>query len=256
MTQVSDLTHRELGQKLEVYCQKYLIPIQNFFEIINDQKVIPMLRGKGMEYNAVLELRKVLDPMAWEVSKLNLAAQPGTPDQDIGLTHRRTNIRFIVESKSAVRGSMTAGTRSRNHKVPHFKVKSHRSRSNTKLLTQGNDRYKTNDFDILITNPFNALIKGGTIGEELEYIDDIATLQALFNYYNVTNIEALLLSAASDWRFVLSADIAEEGLIPRTPTVYLENDPHWKPLSILHEVVVPIVTQRYNLARRKLPHSS
>ncbi len=241
----------QLGKKLETYCQKYSIPVQHFFEIINDQKVIPMLRGKGMEYNAVLILRHILDSQIWEVNKLNLAAQPGTPDQDIGLTHRRTNIRLIVESKSAIRGSMTSGVRNRIHKIPHFKVKSHRSRSNLRLQQTGNDRYSISSFDVLITNPFNAIIKGGTVGEELELLDDPNLTEILYKHYQVSDEKSLLLAVSGDWRFVLPPEIAENNLIPRTPTVYLSDDPHWLLLSELQRKIEEVVQERYTQARKK-----
>ena len=243
----------ELGKKLEAYCKKFSIPIEHFFEILNDQKVSPMLRGKGMEYNAVQILQHTVNSREWQVNKLNLSAQPGTPDQDIGLIHKRTGITLIVESKSAVRGSATAGVSTRaKHHVPNFKVKCHKSRSNTKKLGQGNDRYTVKDFDIIISNPLNALFKKGTIGEDLELVDDSVTLETLYQFYNVSNESDLLLAAARDWRFVIAADIADDTteLIPRTPTVYLASDPHWKPLSALDTSAMTVVSNRHTQRRR------
>ncbi len=199
------INQARLGQQLEDYCRKYSIPIDYFFEIINDQKVVPMLRGKGMEYNVYLILRQLLDRRAWVVTKLNLGAQPGTPDQDISITHRKTGEILVVASKSSMRGSMTTGVRARNHKVGHFKVKCHRSRSF--IGRAGNDRYQTSDFDVLITNPSNALFAGGTIGEELEVLTDSMLIELLNSHYGVTDKETLLQAATSDWRFVLPPDI-------------------------------------------------
>ncbi len=236
--------HQRLGRQLELYCRKYSIPIENFFEIINDQKVLPMLRGKGMEYNVYHLLQQVLSSNEWIVTKLNLSAQPGLPDQDISVTHRRTGEALIGESKSAVRGSMTTGVRARRHRVPHFKVKSHRSRSNIELVGIGNDRYRASDFDILVTNPSNALFAGGTVGEELELIADPQLIEILYSHYSVSNSQELLQAAAQDWRFVIPGDIAENGLIPRTPTIYLQNDPHWLPITALPNKVEEIVRRR------------
>lgn len=105
-----------LGKNVEAYCKKYGIRIDDFFPILNDQKVIPMLRGKAAEYDAVAVLSSVLNPQIWVVSKLNLNPQPGTNDQDICVTHRRTEIKIVIETKSAVRGSITTGVRARNYK--------------------------------------------------------------------------------------------------------------------------------------------
>lgn len=146
---------------------------------------------------------------------------------------------------------LATGQRSRIHKVPHFNVKCHRSRSNIKLQGKGNDRYSTSSFDILITNPFNALIKQGTVGEDLELVNHPGIIQILEQHYTTQDEAALLLAVASDWRFVVPADIAVDGLIPRTPTVFLVNDPYWKPLAELEKVVTAIALDRYAQARKK-----
>lgn len=236
--------HQRLGEQLELYCKKYSIPLDHLFEILNDQKVVPMIRGKGMEYDVYRILQNVLEPNEWSVAKLNLSAQPGTPDQDISITHKRTGIILIAESKSAVRGSMRSGVKTRKHKVPHFQVKSHRSRSNMKLATTGNDRYTTNDFDILVTNTSNAIYEGGTVGDNFEIVPDLELLEILKQHYGVTNREELIEATLHDWRFVLPADIAENGLIPRTPSVFLQDDPHWRPIAELPNRVAEVVRQR------------
>ncbi|HLG62133.1 MAG TPA: hypothetical protein VKY19_09385 [Ktedonosporobacter sp.] len=84
MTNLGPSEYEELGRQLEAFCKKYNIRIEDFFPILNDQKVIPMLRGKASEYDAVYTLRRVLPSQAWIINKLNLNPQPGTADQDIG----------------------------------------------------------------------------------------------------------------------------------------------------------------------------
>lgn len=241
----SDNGHLELGRRLAEFCRRYAIPIEHFFDIINDQKVLPMLRGKGMEYNVVLILPHVLNPNEWLIEKLNINPQPGAPDQDIGITHRRTGIRLIAESKSAVRGSMRSGVRSRSRHVPYFTVKCHRSRSNIRLAPTSNDRYPVDAFDVIITNPSNALYVGGTIGEELEVVADQDLLAILYDHYNVRNSQDLMVAALSDWRFVFPIEIGVDGFIPRTPAVSLVDDPHWKVLSELPARLLELVRQRY-----------
>jgi hypothetical protein len=155
---------RELGKKLKEYCDRYLISTNYLFEILNDQKVTPMIRGKATEYEVYLLLKSHLNKSEWSVQKLNLLPSPGLSDEDISVTHLRTGKILKVESKNAVRGSISNGIRSRIHNVPHFKVKCHRSRSNIKLAGSTNDRYAVSEFDIIITNPLNALIRGKTRG--------------------------------------------------------------------------------------------
>jgi len=238
---IKDDENRVLGGKVVEYCKKYSIPIEYFFDIVEDQKVNPMMRGKGMEYEIYLLLQKHLTPSEWIVQKLNLNPQPNMPDVDIGVTHRRTGIILKVEAKPSVRDSMNSGKKTKNYKVPHFKVKCHRSRSNISLSGSSNDRYAVDTFDIVITNPSNSIIKGKTIGPDLELIQDEELLRILFDYYKVGDMEGLLKAINNDWRFVLPSEIAVEGFIPRTPYVLLENDPHWLPIGQIESKMLEIV---------------
>lgn len=243
--------YEQLGKNVEIYCKKYGIRLDDFFPILNDQKVIPMLRGKAAEYDAVAVLSNILDPQIWIVSKLNLNPQPGTNDQDIGVTHRRTGIQVIIETKSAVRGSMATGIRARNHKEPHYKVKCHRSRSNISLPY--NDRYLATDFDVIVATPTNALFKGGTVGEDFEVVSATGLLEILYQHYSVSDELSLINETNKDWRFALPSTIAEDvqgyQVIPRTPSVLLVDDPHWLPIGQIHLYLEAIV-------RAKRHHSS
>jgi hypothetical protein len=246
MTGADNPDYERLGKELEIYCKKYNIRIEDFFPILNDQKVIPMLRGKAAEYDAVFALRQILPTQVWIVNKLNLNPQPGTSDQDIGITHRRTGIQIIVETKSAVRGSMATGTRSRKHKVPHFNVKCHRSRSNKSLSY--NDRYLATEFDVIVATPTNALFEGGTLGEEFEIVSEPGLLEILYEHYGVSDILSLIEFTNKDMRFVLPTAIAElvDGyqVIPRTPSVKLFNDPNWLPLNQIQPSLEAIVKSK------------
>ena len=251
MTPLDNLDYERIGRELEAYCKKYNIRIEDFFPILNDQKVIPMLRGKAAEYDAVFTLQRILDPQAWIVNKLNLNPQPGTNDQDIGVTHRRTGIQIIIETKSAVRGSMSTGAKTRKQKVPHFNVKCHRSRSNKTLIY--NDRYLASDFDIVVATPTNALFKGGTVGEDFELVSEAGLLEILYNHYGVSDTISLVDASNKDWRFVQPMAIAENlagyNVIPRTPSVLLTHDPNWLPLSQIQfalEAIVQVKRSHHN----------
>jgi hypothetical protein len=250
---MTDEELKQFGKMLDNYCKKYLVPTQHVFEILNDQKVTPMIRGKAMEYNAYIFLDAHLNKNEWVVQKLNLNAQPGMPDEDIDITHRRTGIIIKVESKSAVRASFSSGKRSKIHKVPHFNVKCHRSRSNIKLAGTSNDRYGVNVFDVILTTPLNALFKKGTIGEELEIIDQEDCLKILGRHYDVApdNTEGLLNVVTQDWRFVVTTKIAEGGFIPRTPPVLLEDDPNWISIDQIEPQLLEIVERRRRAHSRR-----
>jgi len=233
-----------LGEEIISYCEKYFIPIDHIFEILNDQKVVPMIRGKGMEYNAVYAIKKILNPQEWITQKLNLSAQPGHLDQDISITHRRSGIIVTVESKSAVRGSYHQGSsKTRIKNEPHFKVKCHRSRSNVKLAKTSNDRYHISSFDIVITNPLNCLYIGNTIGEDFEFPPE-NELAILYEHYKVSSITELEKASFEDWRFARPCDIAQNEFIPRTPFVKFKNDPNWMPLKKMPNILLEIVKEK------------
>jgi hypothetical protein len=234
----------KFADKLLRYCKKFNVPLEFLFEILEDQKVTPMIRGKAMEYNAYLVIEQILPKTTWSVQKLNLNAQTGTHDEDISITHRRTGVILKVESKSAVRGSISDGKRSRNLKVPHFLVKSHRSRSNIKLAGSSNDRYSVDSFDILVTNTSNAIFEGNTVGEHLEVIHDDNLKNLLYQFYSVQTDEDLITACENDWRYCIPKDIAIDGFIPRTPYVMLENDQNWKPLSSIEDRLLKVVEEK------------
>lgn len=242
-----------LSETLLRYCKKFNIPLEFLFEILEDQKVTPMIRGKAMEYNAFLLLDRILPRAVWSVQKLNLNAQPGIHDEDISITHRRTGVILKVESKSAVRGSVSDGKRTKVLKVPHFNVKCHRSRSNIKLAGTSNDRYSVDSFDVLVTNTSNAIFEGNTVGEGLEVVHNDELKKMLFAFYNVGVDEELIVACENDWRFCIPKDIAVSGFIPRTPYVKLDKDDNWKPLSELEKRLLEVVNEKRIKADKKKP---
>lgn len=249
--------YKQIGESIASYCLKYNLPFNNFFDILNDQKVVPMLRGKGMEYNAFLAISQILDENEWTVHKLNPNPQPGAPDQDISIIHKRSNIRLGVESKTAWRASMTLGLRARLLRgIPHFKVKCHRSRSNISLVGAGNDRYRADEFDVIITTPSNALFKAATISDTLELFDDATLREFLEEHYHAQTDDELLRATDQDWRFVLPQSIADaNGFLPRSPFIFLKNDPNWRPLDELQKKLEAMVQQRWQLRRKPSSHS-
>ena len=70
----------EIEKQLDEYCYKYKIPKEYLFDILEDQKVVPMIRGKATEYQVFTILKQILNPHEWVVSKLNINAQTGMHD--------------------------------------------------------------------------------------------------------------------------------------------------------------------------------
>jgi hypothetical protein len=132
----------ELGRAIRNYCEQKFIPLDYFQEIINDAKVIPMLRGKGVEYASKRAIEAVLNQHSsgmWLVEKKSLNPQPNAPDEDITIKHANyPTISIIVEAKSGALHTFVTGERTRkerNKQQPHFLVKCHRSRVNYTLAT-------------------------------------------------------------------------------------------------------------------------
>ncbi len=206
------------------YCETYNIPIENLLDILEDQKVLPMIRGKATEFIGAAVLRQALDPRDWDVQKLNLNPQRGRYDEDVSITYRRTGNRLKAETKNAVRGKFSLGTRVT--KAPHFSVKCHKSRSN--LSKKHNDRYEVGDFDVLLCNVSNAIFRGRSLDRGLPLIEKRDAIKWLKRFYDVETEIELRRKSYDDWRVCLPVTIAlEDGTLPRTPRVLMENDPNW-----------------------------
>lgn len=229
-----------LHGEIKAYCETYNVPLKHLLDILEDQKVLPMIRGKATEFLGLECLRHTLPGREWDVQKLNLNVQHGSPDEDIRITHRRTGITLSAETKNAVRGSFRL--RARALAVPNFRVKCHRSRSNIKLVGHGNDRYHAADFDLLLCNPSNSLFRAGVVGPGLPLIEDAEALDWLMRFYGVATRDLMAKAAYGDWRLCLPFSIADkDGLVPRTPLVRMEDDPCWFGPDRLAANLVPLV---------------
>ena len=192
------------------YCRTYNIPRDNLLDILEDQKVLPMIRGKATEYVGAAFLRQVLDPREWLVEKLNLNPQPGRNDEDVSITFRRTGARLKAETKNAVRGSFKMGTTKRPG--PYFNVKCHKSRSNLSRQSTTNDRYVVGEFDLLLCNVSNSIFRGKALETGLPLIQNQTAIEWLMTFYNVESNGELARSAYDDWRLCLPVTIADAGL--------------------------------------------
>ena len=211
-------------RSIREYCDTYNIPEDNLLDILEDQKVLPMIRGKATEYLGEVVLRRSLDRRDWLVQKLNLNAQPGAYDEDVSITYRMTGKRLKAETKNAVRGSFKIGTRATP--APHFAVKCHKSRSHMSKAT--NDRYLVGEFDVLLCNVSNSIFRGRAMDRGLPFIPNVDAVAWLKAHYGVDTDAELRRRTYDDWRVCLPADIADdEGVIPRTPRVLMIDDPNW-----------------------------
>lgn len=239
------MEYEKIGKDLENYCNKYRIPIEYVFKILEDQKVVPMIRGKATEYSAYLLIKEALNDSEWSVQKLNLNAQSNQDDEDISVTHLRTGIIIKIECKNATRGSFKSGKGCRKAKEPHCTIKCHKSRSNIKLVGTTNDRYPVNTFDIVMTNLSNSIIANATYSEDFELLPNDTVIKLLCDYYGVSNtFEDIFGVMYNDWRFAKSTDLAENEFIPRTPILRLNGNDSWKKISELENTLLEIVREK------------
>ena len=233
---------KSLGVQLYDYCAKYKVPIEKIFQILEDQKVVPMIRGKATEYTVYIKLMEILSDNEWSIVKLNLNAQTNSDDEDICITHKRTGIIIRVESKNASRGSFKSGRNGKKFKEPHCTIKCHKSRSSIKKVGKGNDMYSADAFDIIISNLSNSIIAGKTYSENFELISDIECLQILSRHYNVPEtFDDIFDATYDDWRFAKTSDLAKDNFLPRTPPLFLDGDKTWRPIDELEAALLQIV---------------
>jgi len=152
--------------KLQHFCERYNLEFQNLAEILNDPKVIPMIRGKSFEFSVKNRLEKVLDQHLFEIIKPYMNVQIGSYDIDVQIKNRSTGKTYVVECKLAAKRSFVFD----EHK-PFLKVKCMKSRTlGTRAAEQKskvsgktieelmihNDQYLPGNFDLIITSIANS----------------------------------------------------------------------------------------------------
>lgn len=190
-------------EKVRNYCLMYDIPIVYLPEIINEPKVIPMVRGKAFEFSVLLRLQEILPKSIWTVDKPVMNAQFGLHDMDVRLTHNQTQKVIRIECKLAGKGSF----RTVNENDFLIKVKCMRSRtlgdSRVKdlapkigvpesLLKVHNDQYVPSDFDVVITSIGNAFYETNGETDLFEWTpteDGIRFLKNLSGKENINDLQ-------------------------------------------------------------------
>jgi hypothetical protein len=166
-------------EQIKSYCEKYNIPLTYLPDIINDPKVIPMIRGKAFEFSAILRLQKILPESDWIVDKPVMNAQFGIHDMDVRVTHKATQTIIGVECKLSGKGAFKTlknGDKAirvkcmRSRTLGDNKVKELAQKLNIdiQLLKAHNDQYLPTNFDVVITTIGNAFY---TTNEENDLYD-------------------------------------------------------------------------------------
>ena len=181
-TLLIDMT-KTWDQEIREICQKYNIALENLPAIIQDPKVLPMIRGKSFEFSTLSRFIEFLDRKEWDVSKLILNPQFGTSDEDVTLTHLKTKIKITIECKLAAKGRYRSIKKDGKNYF-QVDVKCMRSRTlgdkkiqelapkigiSENVLKIHNDQYVSSDFDIVVTSIANAFYQTDKITKSYEW---------------------------------------------------------------------------------------
>lgn len=153
-------------EDLSNFCRKYNIDLENLGDVLNDPKVIPMIRGKAFEFTIKTLISDILSSAKYEISNPRINAQSGLEDVDVAIYDKEKDKTYSAECKLAAKGEFKL-----ENNIPRIKVKCMRSRTlgeiaaqqkskrtnlNFELLMIHNDQYIAQDFDLVITSIANA----------------------------------------------------------------------------------------------------
>jgi transcriptional regulator with XRE-family HTH domain len=152
--------------ELVQFCQRYDLEVEYLPEILNDPKVIPMIRGKSFEFTVKKYLAQILSDN-YIIMNPRLNAQTGSYDVDVLVINRQTQKQYSIECKLASKGSFRLSKEGN----PYLKVKCMRSRTlgdeaakqrekttgiSYNLWRVHRDQYRQEEFDFVVTSIGNA----------------------------------------------------------------------------------------------------
>ena len=250
--------------QLRDYCENHGIDFESLIKIINEPKVVPMIRGIGFEYVVEKDLNdKFKNSKKYQVRKPNINAQLGKPDIDVEIFDLEKNKSLRMECKLAKNNSFKRkGKLSKN---PHCQIKVMRSRTlgekniqvvakhediDPQLLREHKDSYSYQHFDFVITNLRNAFYR--TIEDSFVFApteEEEVFLKEFLNTNNLSNVNKLLIEnhffieskklIAKDNEILCRKKQCSDRenciFIPNYPIFELIKGTAWKPLSELEE---------------------
>jgi hypothetical protein len=156
------------ANQIQLFCDTYNIPHQYLLEILQDPKVMPMIRGKAFEFSALQRLQHLLPLEDFGVYKKVTNPQLGIHDEDLTIDVLSTQNTFKIECKLAKKGSYRYDKTTKEHRIL---VKCMRSRTlgievqkrlaprygiDVIQLSIHNDQYRLGEFDVVVTSLANA----------------------------------------------------------------------------------------------------
>ena len=239
-------------EKVESYCIKYNIPLTYLAEIINEPKVVPMIRGKAFEFSAMLRLQEILSPN-WLVDKPVMNAQFGFHDMDVRVKHVATGKTIGIECKLAGKDNF----KKLKNGTYQIRVKCMRSRTlgdakvkelapkigvDFDLLKIHNDQYVPENFDVVLTTIGNAFYDTNSETDAFDWHPNAVAIEFLEKLFKTNNPEDLQNLTFNNMYLAHSQDLkispvnnvvcsrsqcpkpTDCGFIPNYPVIYFDEN--------------------------------
>jgi hypothetical protein len=159
----------EVLSKIKGYCFEHGLDFRAIYDVLNEPKVVPMIRGIGYEYVVKSALEKILvNDDRFICRKTIVNPQLTVQGTDMDVFDKQRNKVLNLECKLAKNGSFTVGRRGSG---PNCKIKVMRSRTlgvevmptvsrdwgvTIEQLSAHKDNYLGSKFDYVVTNIRNA----------------------------------------------------------------------------------------------------
>jgi hypothetical protein len=172
------MTRRTWIERLQAVCNKYAISLEHLDYILEDPKVIPMIRGKAFEFAARDRIETLLPTAKYNVSNPFINPQAGSEKLDVQIRRLSDNKIFSIECKLAKKGDFAFKemTHKASPKQPFYriKVKCMRSRTLGEKAAEvtarrtgrtkeehliHSDQYLPKEFDFVVTTVANAFFQ-------------------------------------------------------------------------------------------------
>ena len=259
-----EIENTKKPDKLRDFCQRYDLEIDYLADILNDPKVIPMIRGKSFEFTVKEYLSTILPPK-YKIINPRLNAQTGLHDIDVASINNTNFKQYSIECKLASKGSFRLNKKGN----PYLKVKCMRSRtlgdeaallrSKVKsipfeLLKVHNDQYTAKDFDFVVTSIANAFYQTDDKGLFYWFPNEAETLflkqigieskEQAFQTIYVAKSQSLAANEMNQIKCTRKKCQENNcNFIPNYPIIYFDRDsgqvlPPWFSLNKIEEFLI------------------
>ncbi len=172
------MTSRTWIERLQAVCEKYAISPEHLDYILEDPKVIPMIRGKAFEFAARDRIASLLPSNSYKVTNPFINPQAGSEKLDVEIRRTSDGKVIRIECKLAKKGDFSFKTRTYKSFVKQtlyrIRVKCMRSRTLGEKAAEvmakrtgrtkedhliHSDQYLPKDFDFVVTTIANAFFQ-------------------------------------------------------------------------------------------------